>query len=62
VLHGRRLRPPEKQITLAAGDRVSLLLPAPQDPQPRHPGNGSRDHGNGGHADRREATSENDSA
>jgi chloride channel protein, CIC family len=62
VLHGRRLRPPEKEITLAAGDRVSLLLPAPQDPQPRHPDSGSRDHGDGGHTDHREATSESGSA
>jgi CIC family chloride channel protein len=57
VLHGRRLSPPEKEITLAAGDRVSVLLPGPQDSQPRHPDNGSRDDADGGHTDRREATS-----
>jgi CIC family chloride channel protein len=62
VLHGRRLRPVEKEITLAAGDRVSLLLPAPQDSHPRHPDNGSHDHANGGHTDRHEVTSETGSA
>ena len=34
VLRGRRLRPPDGEITLAAGDRVSLLVPAPQDSRP----------------------------
>jgi len=58
VLHGRRLRPPEKQITLAAGDRVSVLLPAPQDSQPGRPDSGSRDHADGGRPDHREAASE----
>lgn len=62
VLHGRRLRPPEKEITLADGDRVSLLLPAPQDSRPPHPDSGSHDHANVGHAGRHEATSENGSA
>jgi chloride channel protein, CIC family len=31
VLSGRRLRPPDNEITLAAGDRVSLLIPVPPD-------------------------------
>jgi hypothetical protein len=56
VLHDRRLRLPEKEITLAAGDRVSVLLPAPQDSQPRHPDSGSGDHADGGQTDRHEAT------
>jgi CIC family chloride channel protein len=47
VLRGRRLRPPEKEIALAVGDRVSLLIPAPQDAQPRHPDSRSRVHGDG---------------
>lgn len=34
VLRDRRLRPPDGQITLAAGDRVSLLVPAPQNSHP----------------------------
>ena len=34
VLRDRRLRPPDGQITLAAGDRVSLLIPAPQNSRP----------------------------
>jgi CIC family chloride channel protein len=37
VLQGRRLRPPDRQITLSAGDRVSLLVPAPQDSHLAHP-------------------------
>ena len=36
VLRDRRLRPPDGQITLAAGDRVSLLVPAPQNSHPPH--------------------------
>jgi hypothetical protein len=34
VLSGRRLRPPDSEITLSAGDRVSLLIPAPQGGHP----------------------------
>jgi hypothetical protein len=34
VLHGRRLRPADREITLSAGDRVSLLISAPQDGHP----------------------------
>jgi CIC family chloride channel protein len=30
VLQGRRLCPPDREITLSAGDRVSLLIPAPE--------------------------------
>ena len=41
VLSGRRLRPPDSEITLSAGDRVSLLIPAPQGPQPPHADGGS---------------------
>ena len=44
VLHGRRLRPPDNEITLAAGDRVSLLIPVPQGSQPSHADGGTRDH------------------
>jgi CIC family chloride channel protein len=36
VQQGRRLRPPDRQLTLSAGDRVSLLIPAPQDSHPAH--------------------------
>jgi chloride channel protein, CIC family len=43
VLRGRRLRPPDSEITLAAGDRVSLLVPAPQNSHPPHTDDGSRD-------------------
>ena len=43
VQRDRRLRPPDSQITLAAGDRVSLLVPAPQNPHPPHTHDGSRD-------------------
>jgi hypothetical protein len=43
VLHGRRLRPPDPDITLAPGDRVSLLLPAPQDSPFPDPDDGSRE-------------------
>ena len=42
VLSGRRLRPPNSEITLSAGDRVSLLIPAPPGPQPP-PADGGRD-------------------
>jgi chloride channel protein, CIC family len=34
VLQGRRLRPPDRQITLSAGDRVSLLIPASEGSHP----------------------------
>ncbi len=34
VLRGRRLRPADQQITLAADDRVSLLVPVPESPPP----------------------------
>jgi CIC family chloride channel protein len=44
VLRGRRLRPPGKEIALAAGDCVSLLIPVPQDPQSRRPDGESRGH------------------
>jgi TrkA-C domain len=43
VLRGRRLRPPDDEITLTAGDRVSLLIPAPQNARPPHTGDGSSD-------------------
>jgi chloride channel protein, CIC family len=36
VLRDRRLRPPDNEITLAAGDRVSLLIPALQNSHPPH--------------------------
>jgi chloride channel protein, CIC family len=53
VLRGHQLRPPRPEITLAAGDRVSLLTGAPDD-APSHPAHGrhaqpARD-GNGNHA------------
>jgi CIC family chloride channel protein len=37
VLRGRRLRPPDSEITLSPGDRVSLLIPAPQGARQPHP-------------------------
>jgi CIC family chloride channel protein len=38
VLRGRRLGPPDPGITLAEGDRVGLLIPAPSGPErPEHP-------------------------
>jgi hypothetical protein len=37
VLRGRELRPPNPQITLAPGDRVSLLTAAPHGSPERHP-------------------------
>jgi CIC family chloride channel protein len=43
VLHGRWLRPPDPDIPLAPGDRVSLLLPAPQDSPFPDPDGGSRE-------------------
>ena len=43
VLSGRRLRPPESEITLSAGDRVSLLVPVPPDAHQPH-SDGGRDH------------------
>ena len=43
VLRDRRLRPPDNEITLAAGDRVSLLIPAPQNSRPPHPDDSSSD-------------------
>jgi len=42
VLHARRLQPPDPATIMVAGDRVSLLVPAPQDP-PQAAGNGHRD-------------------
>ena len=41
VLSGRRLRPPDSEITLSAGDRVSLLIPVPQGTRPPHADAGS---------------------
>ena len=37
VLRGRRLRPPENEVTLSAGDRVSMLVPVPPDAHEPHP-------------------------
>ena len=37
VLRGRRLGPPDPGITLAEGDRVGLLIPAPSGPERPHP-------------------------
>jgi CIC family chloride channel protein len=53
VLRGHQLRPPRPEITLAVGDRVSLLTGAPAD-VPSHPAHGrhaqpAKD-GNGNHA------------
>ena len=53
VLRGHQLSPPRPEITLAAGDRVSLLTGAPDD-APSHPAHGrhaqpAKD-GNGNHA------------
>ena len=44
VLHGRQLRVPHPDFTLTAGDRVSLLIPAPDSPPSRHPDWENRDH------------------
>ena len=41
VLRGHQLRPPRPEVTLAPGNRVSLLTEAPGDPPPRHPADGS---------------------
>jgi chloride channel protein, CIC family len=38
VLRGRQLRPPQPELTLAPGDRVSLLTAAPGSSPERHPG------------------------
>jgi hypothetical protein len=38
VQRGRRLRPPRPEITLTAGDRVSLLTAAPGSPARGQPG------------------------
>ncbi len=38
VLCGHQLRPPQPDLTLAPGDRVSLLTAAPGRPPERHPG------------------------
>jgi CIC family chloride channel protein len=43
VLHGSRLRPPDSEMTLSTGDRVSLLIPAPPDAHQPHLDD-SRDH------------------
>jgi len=37
VLRGRRLGPPDPGITLAEGDRVGLLIPAPPGPEAPNP-------------------------
>jgi CIC family chloride channel protein len=42
VLAGRRLRPPESEMTLSAGDRVSLLVPVPPDAHQPHSGGRDR--------------------
>ena len=51
VLRGRRLRPPDSEITLSPGDRVSLLIPAPHNGHPADP------EGSSMHAASREASS-----
>ena len=40
ILRGHQLRPPEPELTLAPGDRVSLLTTVPGDPPRRDPGGG----------------------
>ena len=40
ILRGHQLRPPQPELTLAPGDRVSLLTPASGDPPRRDPGGG----------------------
>ncbi len=54
VLRGRQLRPPHPQITLTAGDRVSLLTMASDGSPARHPAGESHAQpagdGNGNHA------------
>ena len=52
VLHGHRLRSPVSEITLSPGDRVSMLIPAPQNGHPVDPADSSS------HAASREASSE----
>jgi len=44
VLSGRRLRPPDGEITLAAGDRVSLLIPLPQNSHKPRTDDSASDH------------------
>ena len=44
MLSGRRLRPADSEVTLSAGDRVSLLIPVPQDPRPPHADGDGRGH------------------
>jgi CIC family chloride channel protein len=43
VLRDRRLRPPDGEIMLSPGDRVSLLIPAPRGTHLPHPDRTSRD-------------------
>jgi chloride channel protein, CIC family len=43
VLRGRRLHAPHPGYDLAPGDRVSLLIPAPQNPPTPHPDSTSRE-------------------
>jgi CIC family chloride channel protein len=43
VLRGRRLHAPHPESDLRPGDRVSLLIPAPQDPPPPQPDGKSRE-------------------
>ena len=57
VLRGRRLRPPDSELTLSVGDRVSLLIPAPQDSPSRPPDDTSRAQGDNDHTAAHEATS-----
>jgi hypothetical protein len=40
ILRGHQLRPSQPGLTLAAGDRVSLLTAAPGGPPERDPGGG----------------------
>jgi chloride channel protein, CIC family len=40
ILRGPRLRPPDPDVTLAPGDRVSLLVPAPDGIPDQHPDGG----------------------
>ena len=44
VLRGRRLHAPDPDFTLAPGDRVSLLIPAPTDSPSRNPDGRGREH------------------
>jgi chloride channel protein, CIC family len=50
VLRRRRLDEPDPGLTLSPGDRISLLVPGPADPQARPP-HGARDPRPGGHGD-----------